>query len=93
MKPLDSFDIPSSDPDGVQVFSLNGSGVQNAINNSPSKPVLRFPANGQQGLGTDLRFEWERSTDSDRDPISYTLLVCDDPDPTVCNAALGACRT
>ncbi|NOY85590.1 MAG: choice-of-anchor D domain-containing protein, partial [Nitrospirae bacterium] len=84
----DAFDIPSNDPDGVQVFSLNGSGVQNAINNSPSKPVLRFPANGQQGLGTDLRFEWERSTDSDRDPISYTLLVCDDPDPTVCNAAL-----
>ncbi len=84
----DAFDIASNDPDGAQVFSLNGSAVQNAINNPPSKPILRFPANGQQGLGTDLRFEWERATDSDGDPITYTLLVCDDPDPTVCNAAL-----
>ncbi len=86
----DAFDIPSNDPDGVQVFSLNGSGVQGASNQAPSKPVLLFPANGQQDLGTDLRFEWERASDPDGDPITYTLLVCDDPDPTLCNAALEA---
>jgi len=86
----DTFDIPSNDPDPTAIFSVNGGGVQADFNNAPSKPVLVFPANGQQNLSNDLSFEWERATDPDGDPVSYTLFVCDDPDPQVCAPALEA---
>jgi hypothetical protein len=74
----DSFGIPSNDPDeGLITVSVSGSGLPAYTNNPPSQAILVSPANGQQGLGPDLTFIWEPSTDPDGDPVSYELHVSD----------------
>jgi hypothetical protein len=74
----DSFGIPSNDPDeGLVTVSVSGSGLPANTNNPPSQAVLVSPANGQQGVGPDVTFVWEPSTDPDGDPVSYELYVSD----------------
>ncbi len=85
------FDLPSNDPDlPSQTFTLNGVGQPALLNHPPSKPKLLFPANGQQGLSNNLTFRWEQSVDPEGDPVSYTLFVCEDPNPLMCAASLEA---
>lgn len=85
------FDLPSNDPDHPsQTFRLNGVGQPALLNHPPSKTKLLFPANGQQGLSDNLTFRWEQSVDPDGDPVSYTLFVCEDPNPLMCAPTLEA---
>jgi len=73
---VDSFDIPSNDPDENPVtVSLSGTGV---LNSPPSAPALVLPTDGAAGLPTTVTFEWNRSTDPDGDPVTYDLFVCTD---------------
>ncbi len=76
---IDSFDIPSNDPDEDPVIiSVSGTGLSSANNNPPSFPKLVYPANGQQGLGTAITFKWEKCTDPDQHSMSYKLYYSKD---------------
>jgi hypothetical protein len=82
----DSFDVPSNDPDTASVtLAVNGTGLPGAVNNAPGAPTLVYPADGQTGLGSTVRFRWKRSTDPDNDPITYHLYACTDPNFTNCD--------
>ena len=77
----DSFDIPSNDPDEDPVIiTVSGTGLSSLANNAPSIPTLVYPANGQEGVGESVDFQWEESTDPDKDPITYYLYYSDDAD-------------
>ncbi len=87
----DRFDIPSNDPNENPVsFNVSGAGLQSIVNNPPSKPVLLSPANGETGVSNNLSFQWEPSIDPEGDIVTYTLFVCEDPNPFVCAPTLEA---
>ena len=70
----DTFDIPSDDPDTPSVtVAVSGTGVANI---APTAPTLVLPADGATGLPTSVTFEWNESTDTDGDPVTYNLFVC-----------------
>ena len=77
----DSFDIPSNDPDEDPVtITVSGTGLSSVSNNAPSIPALIYPANGQEGVGESVDFQWEESIDPDKDPVTYYLYYSDDAD-------------
>ena len=77
----DSFDIPSNDPDESSItIAISGTGLSAITNNPPTVPTLVYPANGQQGVGESVDFQWEESTDPDKDPITYYLYYAEDGD-------------
>ncbi len=77
----DSFDVPSNDPDESSVtVNVSGTGLA-GVNNPPSSPNLISPADGQQGLSTNVTLEWQPSTDPDGDVVSYDVYNCMDSDP------------
>jgi uncharacterized protein YggE len=77
----DSFDIPSNDPDEDPVtITVSGTGLSSVSNNAPSAPTLVYPANGQEGVGESVDFQWEESIDPDKDPVTYYLYYSDDAD-------------
>ncbi|MEN8263516.1 MAG: choice-of-anchor D domain-containing protein [Nitrospirota bacterium] len=77
----DSFNIPSNDPDeDPTTVTVSGTGLSAAVNNAPSTPRLVFPANGQEGVGETVDFQWEESVDPDQDQISYYLYYGNDSD-------------
>jgi hypothetical protein len=79
----DTFDIPSDDPDEDPVtVTVNGTGV---ANNPPSAPELVIPADEATGLGSMVTFEWNQSTDSDGDTVTYDLYVCEDDTFATCS--------
>ncbi len=47
-------------------------------NNKPTAPVLVSPANGAIDLDTTVEFRWERSTDPDGQPVTYSVKYCTD---------------
>ena len=79
-----SFDIPSNDPDEASVtIAVSGTGYfPSGNNNNPNPPsvfTLTFPSNGQTGLGTTITLKWEKSTDPDRNAVTYKLYYSDNP--------------
>jgi hypothetical protein len=77
----DSFDIPSNDPDEDPVtITVSGTGLSSIVNNPPSVPALIYPANGQEGVGESVDFQWEESIDPDKDPVTYYLYYSEDAD-------------
>ena len=79
---VDSFDIPSNDPDEDSItVSVSGTGLSAAGNNPPDTPRLVFPANGQQNVATTMTLQWREVTDPDGDPVSYQVFICEDSDP------------
>jgi hypothetical protein len=78
----DSLDIPSDDPDENPVtINVSGTGLAAGVNNPPSSPQLVSPANGQQGLATNVTLQWQPSTDPDGDTVTYDVYNCTDSDP------------
>ncbi|UCH79646.1 MAG: choice-of-anchor D domain-containing protein [Nitrospiraceae bacterium] len=74
----DSFDIESNDTDeNPKSIFVSGTG-----NNPPSTPQLIYPGNEATGISLSSDFTWEKATDLDGDPISYSLSICRDPDLT-----------
>jgi len=78
----DSFDVPSNDPDeGSLTINLSGTGLSSVTNNSPGKPRLVFPANGQEQVETNVTFRWRPVSDPDGDLVSYDVFYCTDANP------------
>ncbi len=76
---LDTFDIPSSDPDTPSVtVTVGGTGLAFVLNNQPSAPAPVYPAHGQKELGTSVQFRWEKSKDPDGDTVAYDFKLCED---------------
>lgn len=75
----DSFDIPSNDPDTPTVtVSVSGTGTPAIVNSPPVQPTLIYPANQQAGLPTAFAFRWNKTTDPEKNPITYDLFYCED---------------
>lgn len=49
--------------------------IPQPINNNPTKPINSSPVNSQLCIDNTVTFEWNASTDSDGDAVSYELQV------------------
>ncbi len=76
---MDSFDIPSNDPDQpVVTMQVSGAGVTSSHNNPPDKPRLRHPGDHERDLETSLDMEWDAVSDPDGDHVNYELRISTD---------------
>ncbi len=53
-------------------------------NEPPTKPQLVAPEDNQTGVGKNVTFEWNRSTDPDGGKVNYSLYYCESPDFANC---------
>lgn len=51
---------------------------KSAVNHAPTAPSLTSPANGASNTATIPNFAWSASTDTDGDPLTYTLSYSKD---------------
>lgn len=65
--------------------SCSGGGSEDEIpvpppaeNKAPSKPILTYPTNNLLCINNVLDFEWNASTDSDGDALSYKIEIATD---------------
>lgn len=76
----DSFDIPSNDPDEQNVtIQISGASIPASGNVPPSKPMPRYPANGQLDVDTSPLVKWAASSDPDGDNVTYEVRLSTDP--------------
>ncbi|MCI2081880.1 MAG: M64 family metallo-endopeptidase [Bacteroidales bacterium] len=52
--------------------------VEPQLNHAPSKPEMIYPAEGDGGVSRSTRFEWQPSSDSDGDDVSYFVQISAD---------------
>ncbi len=48
--------------------------VETSTNHAPSKPVLITPVSTTVPYGKNIEFKWQKSTDTDSDPIEYEFI-------------------
>jgi len=63
-------------PDGDILKSLSdcvGPAAVDTGNTAPTRPELRYPEDGAEGVSTRVTFAWTGSTDADGDDISYQI--------------------
>ncbi len=77
-----SVDFSGTDAD----TSNNSSNLSIEANlNAPTAPTLLSPTNGATGISTNPVFGWNPSVDSDGDPITYSIEVCQNADLSGCD--------
>jgi hypothetical protein len=78
------------------VLSCSGSGGDDGTedsveeNKAPSTPVLVYPQNNTTCIENIIKFEWNASTDSENNPISYKLEISENSNfvPLTYNSSL-----
>jgi hypothetical protein len=67
--------IRSTDNAGMTKDQSLGLKVSSVINADPSVPILLSPADNST-VTEPVTFQWEKSTDSDGDTVSYNIYIC-----------------